>query len=1263
MSTWSRDTPLKEITFSKRGFTLEHAGFLHRKIFQQRRVLTAARVLYPARFRGWSILFYMLLVRLREKGHFGCSDFPSDHDCPRRTFQDLISRFWLAKSPPEEEVLVSKIHWSIYKLMGRRGVELEGSKQFEKESPFLCKAYALRVLPTAGAEPFDIQSSSSLFQWIAFCFQHQTLCVMPAVFKASLLRISEGFQDENQVTWSLTEFAGLIFGFASTILVYGRVPAHLVINISEVFLETDLVDLIGKILLRAADDTHSKLKYAFLDDDEASLSNYWDETRYRLRDFIAALIECYSPSRSLLLNSHPDWIKTGRYIQNAIYAHKHNSDLRRHLIECREEWLWLGEQLEIEDHCTDGLEMYAFCENEPELVVPWPLTRESLLTDSVVDNPSNVAILSYFEALSSKSVVPYNSPSGSVLEARKILQELTQQDTMPTSALERLLSLALQPDYLYEFTDSRIVPACMKLLELYCLENELFSGAYGYLCIQILVIGLQVDVLIKNKELEEFIRSQRSMPSCNQLLALSERAADLLRSNLSTWPAGRSIAEINIAGRGFTVERAGFFYRQLSEQRRVFTAARVLYPERFHGWSALFYMVLVLTRKSGHLGCPGLPPDHDCPRRALQDLIIRFRLVESAPVEESLLDDMYWIIQEPIGKRGIESQKSISFDEEAVFLCKAYTLRILPTASSEPLVMQSSASLFQWTAFCFGYHNLSAMPVVFKASLLRILEGCQNNSGDVRALTNFTWYIFAFANSILLNKTVPAYHAMHIAEVFTGVGLVGLFGSFLLSATKATNSELEYPFLPTTQPPPGASKTIGLLQRRQGSSSMDSQEFFEHFPEPTLPWPITRDSLLTDGVIGSQSNAAILQYFETLASGSVVLYRAPSGCESPVHEILDQLVRRDVVPVATLEQLLSLALHPSNLCHFDDERIIPACMKLLENYCSSNRLLGGAYGYLCIRILVVAFQVSVLSQHDEFDYFLDLCYLRPPHNRLLALSEHAAGLLLANLSNRSKGDSSKTIIQMPGLSGKEIWFLYHRLSEQRRVLTATRVLYPERFNGWSTIFYMLLMALYGSGHFRCSNFPPDHDYKCPRQVFQDLLCRFWLAKSPTKEESLLDDMYWLTSEAAGRRGIEPQNSVPFYNESQFLCKAYTLRINRTAGFEPLDMESASSLFEWITFCFGYHTLPVIPAVFRSSLLRISEECQDDDSVVWALSDFTVHIFGFAQCILSDETVPTYHITHIANVLLEADLVNLMGSILLLAMKAANWDLEYAFLGV
>lgn len=116
-----------------------------------------------------------------------------------------------------EEDLLDELFWSVYEQIGRHGVELKDSRAFYEECPFLCKAYALRVLPTSGINLFDIQSTASLFQWIMFCCRSHTLSVMPAIFTASLLRISEVCQDENDLIWAATEFTTFILVLAKSV--------------------------------------------------------------------------------------------------------------------------------------------------------------------------------------------------------------------------------------------------------------------------------------------------------------------------------------------------------------------------------------------------------------------------------------------------------------------------------------------------------------------------------------------------------------------------------------------------------------------------------------------------------------------------------------------------------------------------------------------------------------------------------------------------------------------------------------------------------------------------------------------------------------------------------------------------------------------------------------------------------------------------------------------------------------------------------------
>lgn len=110
-------------------------------------------------------------------------------------------------------------------------------------------------------------------------------------------------------------------------------------------------------------------------------------------------------------------------------------------------------------------------------------------------------------------------------------------------------------------------------------------------------------MLVEYADFDEFLAEQYCMPAHDQLLSLSEHAAGLLRANLSDWAIERSVKDFVIPTPGLSIEHIGFLYRHLSGQRRVLTAARVLYPERFHGWSTLFYLMFIMLHRTGHLGC------------------------------------------------------------------------------------------------------------------------------------------------------------------------------------------------------------------------------------------------------------------------------------------------------------------------------------------------------------------------------------------------------------------------------------------------------------------------------------------------------------------------------------------------------------------------------------------------------------------------------------------------------------------------------------
>jgi hypothetical protein len=79
----------------------------------------------------------------------------------------------------------------------------------------------------------------------------------------------------------------------------------------------------------------------------------------------------------------------------------------------------------------------------------------------------------------------------------------------------------------------------------------------------------------------------------------------------------------------------------------------------------------------------------------------------------------------------------------------------------------------------------------------------------------------------------------------------------------------------------------------------------------------------------------LLAYLKSLSSTSLVLYKLkslPYNTTGNIYGLLDQLISESVVPAATLEEILSLALIPHNLYGFEDSRVISATMNLLRSH-------------------------------------------------------------------------------------------------------------------------------------------------------------------------------------------------------------------------------------------------------------------------------------------------------------------------------------------
>lgn len=102
-------------------------------------------------------------------------------------------------------------------------------------------------------------------------------------------------------------------------------------------------------------------------------------------------------------------------------------------------------------------------------------------------------------------------------------------------------------------------------------------------------------MLILKDELDDFIMHQRNKPeaSISTHAALAATVSDILHENIMYW--GKNPGEVHetLRNEWFSAIDAGFLLMALTEERDIFPAGRIIHPERWSGWSVLFYMITV----------------------------------------------------------------------------------------------------------------------------------------------------------------------------------------------------------------------------------------------------------------------------------------------------------------------------------------------------------------------------------------------------------------------------------------------------------------------------------------------------------------------------------------------------------------------------------------------------------------------------------------------------------------------------------------------
>ncbi|KAF8604934.1 hypothetical protein BDV93DRAFT_605804 [Ceratobasidium sp. AG-I] len=389
-------------------------------------------------------------------------------------------------------------------------------------------------------------------------------------------------------------------------------------------------------------------------------------------------------------------------------------------------------------------------------------------------------LLAYLKSLSSTSLVLYK-PKRLDYDSNDsiygLLDQLAAEPSVPGTTLEEILSLALVPHNLYGFEDGRIIYAIMRLLRSHYQEtSSLFNGSYGFLCISILIVALEVQVLILKNELDSYIKDTTVDPddTMDAHSVLAATVSDVLYQNMLYWGRNPDQTHESLRVTEFLPADAGFLLMALTEERDAFPAARIAHPGRWPGWSVLFYMITMNLKDLMEF----IPPDRGA-MRMLQELTGRFGLIESED-EDDLIQMLSYVVDNPQDREGARLYGTASPQEDSELLTVAYMVRV--ACSATPPSIDLSYYLFKWIIVRLNKTNSNLLCGVMQASLSRLWIALEDDEYAVTT-TEYANHIFAYSEAIYMDDRTEEKDIVALSYVLLDTGLVELFGRVLMLPT------------------------------------------------------------------------------------------------------------------------------------------------------------------------------------------------------------------------------------------------------------------------------------------------------------------------------------------------------------------------------------------------------------------------------------------------------------------------------------------------
>ncbi|KAG8751009.1 hypothetical protein FRC12_012646 [Ceratobasidium sp. 428] len=359
------------------------------------------------------------------------------------------------------------------------------------------------------------------------------------------------------------------------------------------------------------------------------------------------------------------------------------------------------------------------------------------------------------------------------------------------------------------------------------------------------------------------------------------------------------------------------------------------------------------------------------------------------------------------------------------------------------------------------------------------------------------------------------------------------------------------------------------------------------------------------------------------------------------------------VSVGVLRIILDRANSSEDWMSLCKVKIIPALMRILEEYRRESPILKGEKGILCLQLLSLSFQVAFMAFQDDPFSFANLSPLDPS----LKLTDHVLSILTPQIQRSEEVVHSTGIPQrmiMPWLSSEHAGQLLEYLYRERFRFLQDRSDHPDHWTGFSILLYGIWAHMRGLG----SSLNPG--LLGPRLI--DVACRFVAVAPENKNEDILATtiIYTMRNISAMFGAAHPFPKLTDYRnpgvevitDAISVVRCYILRLSH----DPPDLKLYFHLYEWTRGSVHANMPDLMLSFFRFSYVgvwSILDPTKESRPItadrVCDLIDYAGQLMGFTGTILEDPHLTPNNKDALLAIVYQSDIFALLARILLLPL--------------